>query len=120
MELPENLGSNNNKNNEINIKTMQPTPNKDTNINFRVTEQKKLQLQKDAEKKKMTLSDFLNKIIDKHLEPPKSVKELQKTNGDDKTSDEINPNRLMVYLMLAILVGIVLLLVQGFTKKKEP
>jgi hypothetical protein len=99
---------------------MQPTPNKDTNINFRVTEQRKLELQKEARTKKMTLSDFLNKIIDKQLEPPKSVKELQKTNGDDKTSDKINPNRPMVFLMLAILVGIVLLLVHIFTKKKEP
>ena len=49
---------------------MTPTPNKDTNINFRVTEQRKLKLQKEAESKKMTLSDLLNNIIKKHYEPP--------------------------------------------------
>jgi hypothetical protein len=50
---------------------MEPTPNKDTKINFRVTEQRKLKLQKEAETKKMTLSDLFNKIIAKHHEPPK-------------------------------------------------
>lgn len=68
----------------------------------------------------MILSDLLNKIIDKHLEPPKSIKDFQKTNGENKTSEEINPNRPMGYLMLPILVGIVILLVHALTKKKEP
>jgi hypothetical protein len=99
---------------------MIPTPNKDTNINFRVTEQKKLQLQKEAQKKKMTLSDLLNKIIDKNFEPPKSVKDFQKTNGYNKTSEEHNPIRPLGCLMLAILVGIVILLIKVLTKKKEP
>jgi hypothetical protein len=49
---------------------MTPTPNKDTNINFRVTEQRKLKLQKEAITKIITLSDLLNKIIEKYFEPP--------------------------------------------------
>jgi flagellar basal body P-ring protein FlgI len=49
---------------------MTPTPNKDININFRVTEQRKLKLQKEAITKIITLSDLLNKIIEKYFEPP--------------------------------------------------
>ena len=45
---------------------METTQNKDSNINFRVTEQRKLKLQKEALTKKMTLSDLLNKIIEKN------------------------------------------------------
>lgn len=49
---------------------METTQNKNSNINFRVTEQRKLKLQKEALTKKMTLSDLLNKIIEKNYEPP--------------------------------------------------
>lgn len=97
---------------------MEPTPNKDTNINFRVTEQKKLQLQKDAEKKKMTLSDLLNQIIDKHLEPPKNVSPNPIRSSETKAIEGLNPKGTMGYIISAILTGIFLLLVFVLTKKR--
>ena len=99
---------------------MEPTPNKDTNINFRVTEQRKLQLQKDAEKKKMTLSDLLNKIIDKHLEPPKSAPQNPITNSETKAIEDLNPIGAMGYIISAILAGIFIIFIFVLNKKREP
>lgn len=82
---------------------MTPTPNKDTNINFRVTEQLKLKLQKEAITKKMTLSDLLNKIIEKHHEPPLIKKAFPL---EAKTEDGEKLDKKTTFILI-IVVGII-------------
>jgi hypothetical protein len=95
---------------------MTPTPNKDTNINFRVTEQRKLKLQKEAESKKMTLSDYLNKIIEKYHEPPK-IDKIARPIQQDKEETKIDNG--IVYFFIGT-VGLAVIVWIWVSAKKRP
>ncbi|MDP1817739.1 MAG: hypothetical protein Q8K92_24995 [Leadbetterella sp.] len=95
---------------------METTQNKDSNINFRVTEQRKLKLQKEAETKKMTLSDLLNKIIEKHHEPPvikKSIQQEAKTVAGEKLDKK------GMYILIIVIGVITSIWIIVSTKKKN-
>ncbi|MDP1817752.1 MAG: hypothetical protein Q8K92_25065 [Leadbetterella sp.] len=79
---------------------METTQNKDSNINFRVTEQRKLKLQKEALTKKMTLSDLLNKIIEKNYEPPIDKKA---NHQDSKTVEGEKIDKKGMYILIIVL-----------------
>ena len=95
---------------------MTPTLNKDTNINFRVTEQRKLKLQKEAESKKMTLSDLLNKIIEKYHEPPK-IDKIARPIQHDKEETKIDKG--IVYFFIGT-VGLAVIVWIWVSAKKRP
>ena len=97
---------------------MKPKENKSNIINFRVTEEKRTLLEKEAKAKGLTLSKCLDSIIEKHFEPKLVIKTSEVIN--DGIYDKSKEKAYLIIGSIAAFFGLIWLFLKAKNGKNRP